>query len=123
MRQEVAARYQEWLPTGIKKPSIKHHNTSVYAQYTIEVPGVERDVVQQALQAQGIPTAIHYPLGLHEQPIFKQLYPALQTFAHTERAARRVMSIPMHPYLTIADQEKICKALESVMSEEMVEAV
>ena len=115
LRQQVADRYQQLLPTQVKKPSIKHHNTSVFAQYTIEVP-VSRDLVQEELQKQGIPTAVHYPLGLHEQPIFKELFLDVQTFSNTERAARRVLSIPMHPYLTHTDQEKICEALSEIMA-------
>ena len=115
LRQEVADRYQKLLPTGVKKPTIQRHNTSVYAQYTIEAP--DRHRVQQELQKQGIPTAVHYPFGLHEQPVFKELYPDVQTFKNTERAARRVMSLPMHPYLTLPEQEKICQALSETFSE------
>lgn len=114
LRQEVADRYQRLLPAEIKKPTIKHHNTSVYAQYTIEVSS--RDNVQQELQSQGVPTAVHYPFGLHEQPILKELYPLQQAFSNTEKAARQVMSLPMHPYLTALEQEKICGVLEAVGS-------
>ncbi len=109
LRQQVADRYQQMLPASFQPPVIKPHNTSVFAQYTLNVDN--REQLQQALQEQGIPTAVHYPLGLHEQPIFKTLYPGVQHFPHTERAARRVLSIPMHPYLTAADQEKIVSAL------------
>ncbi len=113
LRQQVADRYQQLLPADIRKPTIKPYNTSVFAQYTIEV--ADRETVQQSLQDEGIPTAIHYPLGLHEQPIFKELYPEPQTFPNTESASQRVMSIPMHPYLTLADQQKICTALGEVL--------
>lgn len=119
LRQQVAARYQELLPASIKKQTVKPHNISAFAQYTIEVN--ERDQMQQALQKRGIPTAVHYPVGLHEQPIFKELYPTKQSFPVTEHAARHVMSIPMHPYLTQAEQEKVCQALQEVLSEMKVE--
>ena len=114
LRQQVADRYKQSLPAGIRKPVIKEHNTSVYAQYTIEVS--ERDNLQKALQGQGIPTAVHYPFGLHEQPIFKALYPAVQIYQNTEAAASRVMSIPMHPYLTFAEQERVCGALREFLT-------
>jgi UDP-2-acetamido-2-deoxy-ribo-hexuluronate aminotransferase len=117
LRQQVAKRYASLLPTQIKKPTIKSFNTSVYAQYTLEV--AQRDHIQAALQERGIPTAVHYPLGLHEQPIFKKLYPGTQSFPHTEHAARNVMSIPMHPYLTQENQRTICQALEEVLSEQV----
>lgn len=116
LRQTVAERYRAMLPAHIKKPYILGHNSSVFAQYTIEV--TNREVVQQKLQEIGIPTAIHYPVGLHEQPIFKQLYPETQHFPKTERAAKHVMSIPMHPYLTTEDQQKISNALNTVITEE-----
>jgi UDP-2-acetamido-2-deoxy-ribo-hexuluronate aminotransferase len=110
LREEVAARYQALLPAGIKRPSIKPHNRSVYAQYTIEVS--DRDRLQKALQEKGIPTAAHYPLGLHEQPIIKDLFPNMPRFSNTEHAAQHVMSLPMHPYLTLAEQKNICSALQ-----------
>ena len=119
LRQQIADRYQRLLPSSVKKPVIKSCNTSVFAQYTIEVPG--RNNLRQELQNQGIPTAVHYPLGLHEQPIFKALYPAVQSFHNTEKAARCVMSLPMHPYLKADDQEKICIVLREMM--EVMEAV
>jgi UDP-2-acetamido-2-deoxy-ribo-hexuluronate aminotransferase len=117
LRQEVAARYQTLLPEGIKKPTIREGQVSAYAQYTIEVNN--REALQQALQAQGIPTAIHYPAGIHEQPIFKALYPENQHFPVTERAARSVLSLPMHPYLSVADQEKIAHAIRAFLEEEI----
>lgn len=112
LRQEVAQRYQQLLPKDIKKPFIQPHNVSVYAQYTIETP--ERDALQQALLQKGIPTAVHYPLGLHEQPIMQKLYQNLGQFPNTEHAARQVVSLPMHPYLSFEDQQKIANALDEV---------
>jgi UDP-2-acetamido-2-deoxy-ribo-hexuluronate aminotransferase len=115
LREEVAARYQQMLPAEVKKPIIQAGNNSVYAQYTIEVQ--HRDAMQAALQEKGIPTAVHYPAGLHEQPIFKALYPGVQHFPNTEYAARHVMSLPMHPYLSVNDQEKICDAVKAFLKE------
>ena len=120
LRQQVAARYQQLLPVEVKKPNIRDFNTSVFAQYTVEMN--MRDEMQQALQEKGIPTAVHYPLGLHEQPIFKELYPVKQSFPKTENAARRVISLPMHPYLTLKEQQEICGALREVLREELAVA-
>lgn len=118
LRQDVAKRYDELLPKEIKRPYIEKHNTSVFAQYTTEVSN--RDEVQQKLQRLGIPTAVHYPIGLHNQPILKKMYPSDEKFHHTDFASSHVMSLPMHPYLTIDDQLKICKALESVLVDDAV---
>ena len=115
LRHEVAERYNRLLSGIAKIPTIKAQNTSVYAQYTIEVEN--REAIQAALQEKGIPTAVHYPSGLHEQPIFKSLYPGEQRYPITEHAARHVMSLPMHPYLTLEDQDKICEAVKACLSE------
>ncbi|MDX2345290.1 MAG: DegT/DnrJ/EryC1/StrS family aminotransferase [Legionella sp.] len=117
-RQAIAARYTTGLAGVVKTPEIAAYSTSVFAQYTIEVS--ERDSVQAALKALGVPTAVHYPMGLHQQPIFKQLYPEPQTFPNTEAAANGVLSLPMHPYLTTADQDKIIHAIEEVLQEEKI---
>ena len=116
--EEVAARYQRLLPRYIRKPMVSQHNISAYAQYTIEIE--ERDAFQAFLQGKGIPTAVHYPLGLHQQPIFKTLYPGDQQFPLTEQAARKVVSLPMHPYLTQQDQEKVCHVVEEFLSEHVI---
>lgn len=114
LRHEVAERYKRLLPEQVRKPIIREHNTSAYAQYTIEVE--DRGAFQEFLQEQGIPTAVHYPSGLHEQPIFKDLYPGSQRFPLTEHAARHVVSLPMHPYLTLEDQQKICEAVKEFLT-------
>ncbi len=118
LRQQVADRYAELLPSNIKTPTIKSYNTSVFAQYTFETS--DRDALQKELNKRGIPTAVHYPTGLHEQPIFKKMYPGSQRFPNTEHAASRVLSIPMHPYLTLEDQKKIAGALKEILSAEAV---
>lgn len=116
LRQEVANRYQLLLPMSIKKPMIKTYNTSVYAQYTVEVDN--RGLWQQELQKKGIPTAVHYPLGLYAQPIIRKIYPEIEitNFPHTERACSRVLSLPMHPYLTLIQQQQIAKAMQEVIN-------
>jgi UDP-2-acetamido-2-deoxy-ribo-hexuluronate aminotransferase len=91
---------------GILVPYVEPHNTSVYAQYTVQVP--RRDAVQAALQERGIPTAVHYPIPLNKQPAMRQGHLG---FPHAERAASRVMSLPMHPYLGAEDMATICDAV------------
>ena len=115
LRQQVAERYDRLLPVNVKKPVISPNNTSVYAQYTIQVE--DREALQHVLKESGIPTAVHYPLGLHEQPVFKTLYPGVQRFPITEQAARQVISLPMHPYLTNQDQEKIAGVIKKFFNE------
>lgn len=113
LRQAVADRYASLLPKEIRTPVVLPWNTSVYAQYTIEVK--ERNAVQQGLQERGIPTAVHYPYGLHQQPILKKLFPEDVRFPVTEHAAKHVLSLPMHPYLVLDQQVEIVEALKAVL--------
>nr|WP_194374889.1 DegT/DnrJ/EryC1/StrS family aminotransferase [Thiospirillum jenense] len=94
--------------TGVLTPYIAPENHSVYAQYTIQID--ERQSVITALEQQGIPTAIHYPLPLTQQPALMQ-YSANGSVPNSDYAATRVLSLPMHPYLTSADQERIVNAV------------
>lgn len=96
-RWEVGNRYGSYLEGGVQIPVVREGNTSVFAQYTILVE--HRDQVQSRLKRQGIPTAVHYPVPLHLQPVFSYLgYPA-GAYPAAEAAAKKVMSLPMHPYL------------------------
>ena len=70
-RTEVGARYTELLRGTVKTPRIAEGNTSVYAQYTIEVE--QRQAFQEAMKSRGIPTTVHYPEPLHLQPAFTYL--------------------------------------------------
>ena len=83
----------------------------MYAQYTIRVP--ERDKVGERLKAMGVPTGVYYPKCLHEQPVFAGLGYQWGDFPESEKASREVLSLPMHPFLTLEDQEKVIKAMNS----------
>lgn len=111
-RGRLGARYTTLINDGCpqaRAPYIEPHNSSVYAQYTVEV--ANREVVQQKLQAAGIPTAVHYPTPLHLQPAFADLGIGPGALPVSERAAARVMSLPMHPFLDAGAQERIVAAL------------
>lgn len=107
-RQRVAATYDRLLnEAGIHTtPYIEPHNVSAWAQYTIRVNN--RDVVQNALKAAGIPTAVHYPTPLNKQPAVADANVQLPV---GDAVAQRVMSLPMHPYLDTAAAQAICQAL------------
>jgi UDP-2-acetamido-2-deoxy-ribo-hexuluronate aminotransferase len=109
-RAEVGARYTQLLNGAVKTPHIGEGNTSVYAQYTIEVDA--RDDFQEQMKRLGIPTAVHYPEALHLQPVFTHLGHLKGDFPIAETAASRVVSLPMHPYLTEDDLKRIAKAVK-----------
>jgi UDP-2-acetamido-2-deoxy-ribo-hexuluronate aminotransferase len=108
-RAQVGARYSEQLNGIVQAPRIMEYNTSVYSQYTIEVD--RREQVQEGLHAAGIPTAVHYPLPLNNQPALSRYCQQDRDLPHTQRAAQRVMSLPMHPYLEEAEQDTVVAAL------------
>ena len=113
LRTEVGAKYSNLFNAAagdrITTPFIESYNTSVYAQYTIQVDN--RDALQQALQAQGVPTAVHYPVPLNLQPAFATKDKAAECFPVAEAVAGRVMSLPMHPYLDDATMAIIVAAV------------
>ena len=121
-REWIGARYSELLSTGnnsqspkkIITPAIRSGNTSVYAQYTVQVEG--RESVQKHLQEKGIPTAVHYPVPLNLQPVFSSLGKPAGSFPVAEAAAERVMSLPMHPYLSEEELVIISSALKEAVN-------
>ena len=64
-----------------------------------------------ALQQENIPTSVHYPAAIHQQPAFKNMIRIAGAVRHSEYLAKHVFSLPMHPYLETADIEKIATIL------------
>lgn len=118
LREEVAQRYRERLDGVVQSPWIAEGNRSVYAQYTIEVE--DRETVAKLLREEGIPTAIHYPIPAHLQPAFANLGYGRGDFPNSEKAADRVLSLPMHPYLTAEEQDRICDAVKRAVTRQSV---
>jgi UDP-2-acetamido-2-deoxy-ribo-hexuluronate aminotransferase len=99
---------------AVRAPYVAPGNTCVFAQYTVEVE--QRDVVETRMKALGVPTAVHYPMSLHQQPVFEHLGQPEGSFPVSEAAARRVISLPMHPYLTEEQQGKVVAALKQAVT-------
>ena len=111
LRQEVARRYNEALKDYVKVPFVKDHNISVWAQYSILHP--RREKILEKLKENGIPTAIYYPKPLHLQEAFSYLGYRKGDFPVSEKIADEIFSIPMHPYLTPEEQDRIAAAIRS----------
>jgi UDP-2-acetamido-2-deoxy-ribo-hexuluronate aminotransferase len=115
LRQTVAARYTRLLGemgADVVPPSVPQDCLSAWAQYSV----LARDEKHRAahldrLRAAGIPSAIYYPKPLHRQLAFKDLGYGEGDFPVSEDCARRIFSLPMHPYLKTEDQERICRTL------------
>ncbi|MBT9332679.1 DegT/DnrJ/EryC1/StrS family aminotransferase [Paracidobacterium acidisoli] len=113
-RSEAADRYSTLLQDVLQPPRLLPGYTSAWAQYTIEVD--HRDAVQDSMQKAGIPTAVHYPVPLHLQPVYASLGLKQGSFPHAERAGERVLSLPMHPYLTPQAIEEVVAALRQALA-------
>jgi UDP-2-acetamido-2-deoxy-ribo-hexuluronate aminotransferase len=101
-RNKVAESYSKALKDVVETPVVLKDNMSVWAQYTIRVD--KRDLLREKLSAYGIPTAVHYPMPLPKQKAFKYLGQGTD-FPISNALSERVMSLPMHPFLT--DEEII----------------
>ncbi|MDL2354121.1 MAG: DegT/DnrJ/EryC1/StrS family aminotransferase [Pseudomonadota bacterium] len=107
-RAKVAARYDAMLSGRIGLVGRAPGCTSVYAQYTVVID--ERERIQAALQADAIPTAVHYPVPIHVQPAYAHLSRADSCPVALEMAAR-VMSLPMGPHLSAVSVHDVAAAL------------
>jgi len=107
-RRIALGRRYDGLLARFNPIRVKDDRTSVYAQYTIRTP--DRAAVQEKLKAAGIPTAVHYPLSLHQQPAYAAQYRG-QSFPVAEKLAREVISLPFSADLGEADQDRVAAAL------------
>lgn len=118
MRERIAQRYNAALADVAVVPEVGSGLTSVWAQYTIRLPSGTRDVVAAALKTQGIPTAIHYAKPVHQQVAYRHFPVAGNGLPVAERLAGEVLSLPMHPYLEPALQDRIVEAVRDAMKSE-----
>ncbi len=114
-RGRIAARYAEGLRDIVSVPKEPSGCMSVWAQYTIRVSGGRRDTLAAALKAEGIPTAIYYPIPLHRQQAYKHYPVGEGGVAVSDRLAGEVISLPMHAYLDAATQDRIIGAVRRAL--------
>lgn len=110
LRQQVAGRYNRLLAGSVAIPVIRQGNLSAWAQYSVLHP--HRDELIAKLRAQGIPTAIYYPIPLHLQQAFAHLGYRKGDFPVAEKIAGEIFSLPMHPYLTEESQKRITEVIQ-----------
>jgi dTDP-4-amino-4,6-dideoxygalactose transaminase len=115
-RDRIARRYNSTLKDVATVPEVPAGFTSVWAQYTIRLAPGRRDGIAAALKAEGIPTAIYYPIPLHKQVAYRG-YPAAEGgLAVSERLAQEVISLPMHAYLDEPVQDRIIAAVRRALA-------
>lgn len=110
-RNRVADRYAAGLGDLVSTPKVIDGGVSVWAQYTIETPN--RDGLGAALREQGVPSAVYYPIPIHRQGVYSGYPTAPGGLPVTEAKAGRVISLPMHAYLTEDDQDQVIAAVRA----------
>lgn len=109
---QAAAWYTERLKERFVTPYILDGFYSSWAQYTILMDNKEeRNAMQAHLKAKGIPSMVYYPRGLHQQEAYGWMGLSDECFPNTMEAAERVLSLPMHPYLTENIVDVICREM------------
>lgn len=112
----AAAAYTKLLKDVVKTPVVPEGYLSSWAQYTIQLENHEqRDSLQTALSARGIPTMIYYPISMHQQKVFAgmKLY---QEYPVAERLCETALSLPMHPYMEKTDIKMVAEAIRDFLT-------
>ena len=115
-RNAIARRYDEGLGDVVAVPRVAVDCVSTWAQYTLTLPaGTDRDAFQAKLRAAGIPTAVYYGKPMHRQTAYARYPVAGNGCPVAEDLAPRVVSLPMHPYLDAATQDRIVAAVRAAL--------
>jgi UDP-2-acetamido-2-deoxy-ribo-hexuluronate aminotransferase len=104
-RNKVAARYNAHLGDVVTVPKMLDGAISTWAQYTIELE--DRDGLAKFAKSRGVPTAVYYPIPIHKQDVYSVYPKGPGGLPVSEAKASRVISLPMHPYLDEATQDRI----------------
>ena len=109
----VAQWYTERLSGHFVTPTIPEGYYSSWAQYTLLLESeAERADIQSHLKEQGIPSMVYYPRGMHQQEAYRWMELCDEMFPNTVSATKRVLSLPMHPYLT---EEMVNSVTEAIL--------
>jgi dTDP-4-amino-4,6-dideoxygalactose transaminase len=108
-RGKLAARYRDALAGApVRLPITAAGRTHVWHQFVVRTP--RRDALRAALEEKGILCGVLYPVPLHRQPAYAQRI----SLPHTEQACAEVLSLPLHPGLTVADIDRVAAAVRDV---------
>jgi dTDP-4-amino-4,6-dideoxygalactose transaminase len=108
-RNEIACKYNELISSHFSLPIIDNTHSSAWAQYTLITN--RRDIVQNLLKKEGIPSAIYYPKSLSEQPGYEHFPKVKSDTPISNSLTKSVLSLPMHPYLNTESILKTCDVL------------
>ncbi|MFW6060839.1 MAG: DegT/DnrJ/EryC1/StrS family aminotransferase [Phycisphaeraceae bacterium] len=118
-RRELAARYGRKLEsvavTTPFEPQVRHH---VYNNYTVRVRSGHRESLRHHLQACGVGNRVYYPSPLHLQPCFEYLGYGRGSLPAAEKACEEVLSLPIYPEMTDAQQDEVVAAIRELFKAE-----
>lgn len=113
---QAAAQYTEILKDVVKTPFIKEGFYSSWAQYSVLLPeNIQREELQQNLKRDDIPTMVYYPKPMHEQKAFLDNYLVFDELSNTKEICRRILSLPIHPYMKSEDVEYVGECLKKYL--------
>ena len=111
---QVANWYTARLKDHFIPPTVLPGFVSSWAQYSILLKDKEeRDAAQARLKQKGIPSMIYYPRGLHQQEAYRWMNLDDSMYPNTIEATKRILALPMHPYLKEEEVEMICRTLKN----------
>ncbi len=117
LRNVVANRYSQALSDVVQVPYLLPDTISAWAQYTILLDeGADRSKIQKNLQEAGVPSAVYYPIAMHKQEAYLSGIKASDSMPVSESLCERVLALPMHPYLSQDDQNKVMVVLKKALS-------
>ena len=117
-RQQVADRYAAMLGHLVETPRLAAAATSSWAQYTVKLPqGTDRERIASVMKMHDVPTAVYYPVPMHEQPPYRHFPVAGGGLDVTSDLCARVLALPMHPYLEAPVQEQVAAALTAALGD------
>lgn len=118
---KVAEHYTKELENVVKTPRINENFVSSWAQYSILLKNQEeRDGLQRYLKEKEIPTMVYYPKPMSRQRAFQEMDCVKTDLSVTKDLCRRVLALPMHPYMTEEDQQKVATEVKRYLSEGVV---
>lgn len=110
--QRAAEKYTQALSGIVKTPTVLPAYVSSWAQYSVLLPDrAQRDAAQKRLKAEEIPAMIYYPRGIHQQTAYHDKHFPDAWYPNTLAACDRVLALPMHPYLTDEDIDRVTAVL------------
>jgi UDP-2-acetamido-2-deoxy-ribo-hexuluronate aminotransferase len=119
-RARIAGWYAAGLGDAVQVPSATPGADHAWGLYSVLLPeGTDRDAVQAAMKAKGVPSGVYYPKPLHHQPAYAAAHAAAISnappLAVSEMLCRRILSLPMHPYLTEEEAKRVVRALREAV--------